>query len=147
MIRLTLPETDFCQTPIGTGIALAHKYGDTGGVSITMYGDDAASQGQLYEAWNMAKLWNLPVVYICENNKHGTATVVPKHSVNSPFYTRSDIIPGIKVKLQRGNQKRVLSRGPRFPLSGWERCVPVFCVCYATLCNARPDVRRLMGRR
>ncbi|EFN79881.1 Pyruvate dehydrogenase E1 component subunit alpha, somatic form, mitochondrial [Harpegnathos saltator] len=85
------------QVPIGTGIALAHKYNSTGAVSITLYGDGAASQGQIYEAWNMAKLWNLPVVYICENNKYGMGTAVHRHSANTRLYTRGDLIPGIKA--------------------------------------------------
>ncbi|XP_011703781.1 PREDICTED: pyruvate dehydrogenase E1 component subunit alpha, mitochondrial-like isoform X2 [Wasmannia auropunctata] len=85
------------QVPIGTGIALAHKYNGTGAVSFTLYGDGAASQGQIYEAWNMAKLWNLPVVYICENNRYGMGTAVHRHSANTRLYTRGDLIPGIKV--------------------------------------------------
>lgn len=89
--------------PIGTGIALAHKYKGTGGVSFTLYGDGAASQGQIYEAWNMAKLWNLPVVYICENNKYGMGTAVHRHSANTQLYTRGDLIPGIKVGTAPGS--------------------------------------------
>jgi len=76
---------------------LAHKYNGTGAVSFTLYGDGAASQGQVYEAWNMAKLWNLPVVYICENNRYGMGTAVHRHSANTRLYTRGDLIPGIKV--------------------------------------------------
>ncbi|XP_014488291.1 PREDICTED: pyruvate dehydrogenase E1 component subunit alpha, mitochondrial-like [Dinoponera quadriceps] len=85
------------QVPIGTGMALAHKYNSKGAVAFTLYGDGAASQGQIYEAWNMAKLWNLPVVYICENNKYGMGTAVHRHSANTQLYTRGDLIPGIKT--------------------------------------------------
>ncbi|KAG5324060.1 ODPA dehydrogenase, partial [Pseudoatta argentina] len=85
------------QVPIGTGMALAHKYNGTGGVAFTLYGDGAASQGQIYEAWNMAKLWNLPAVYICENNKYGMGTAVHRHSANTRLYTLGDLIPGIRV--------------------------------------------------
>ncbi|KAL6261360.1 hypothetical protein P5V15_006457 [Pogonomyrmex californicus] len=85
------------QVPVGTGMAFAHKYNGTGAVSFTLYGDGAASQGQIYEAWNMAKLWNLPVVYICENNRYGMGTAVHRHSANTRLYTRGDLIPGIKV--------------------------------------------------
>ncbi|XP_029178792.1 uncharacterized protein LOC114946465 [Nylanderia fulva] len=85
------------QVPIGTGMALAHKYNGTGGVAFTLYGDGAASQGQLHEAWNMAKLWNLPVVYICENNHYGMGTAVHRASANTKLYTRGDLIPGIKA--------------------------------------------------
>uniref|UniRef100_A0A0A9XQ64 Putative pyruvate dehydrogenase E1 component subunit alpha, mitochondrial n=1 Tax=Lygus hesperus TaxID=30085 RepID=A0A0A9XQ64_LYGHE len=56
------------QVPLGTGIALYHKLQNTGGVSFTVYGDGAANQGQVFESFNMAKLWNLPVVFVCENN-------------------------------------------------------------------------------
>lgn len=83
--------------PIGAGLAFAHKYNGNGAVSFTLYGDGAASQGQLHEAWNMSKLWNLPSVYICENNKYGMGTATHRHSANDKFYTRGDLIPGIKV--------------------------------------------------
>lgn len=54
-------------TPLGAGIALAQQYEDTGNVTIDLYGDGAANQGQLHEAFNMAKLWNLPVMFGCES--------------------------------------------------------------------------------
>ncbi|XP_070158771.1 uncharacterized protein [Polyergus mexicanus] len=85
------------QVPIGTGMALAHKYNGTGAVAFTLYGDGAASQGQLFEAWNMAKLWNLPAIYICENNRYGMGTAVHRSCANTQLYTRGDIIPGIKA--------------------------------------------------
>lgn len=56
------------QVPIGAGIAFAMKYRKQKNVCFTLYGDGAANQGQLFEATNMAKLWNLPAVFICENN-------------------------------------------------------------------------------
>ncbi|KZC04711.1 Pyruvate dehydrogenase E1 component subunit alpha-2, mitochondrial, partial [Dufourea novaeangliae] len=83
--------------PIGAGLAFAHKYNGTGGVAWALYGDGAASQGQIYETYNMSKLWNLPVVFICENNLFGMGTAVHRHSANTAFYTRGDLIPGIKV--------------------------------------------------
>lgn len=55
--------------PLGTGIALAQQYEETGNVTINLYGDGAANQGQIHEAFNMAKLWNLPVMFGCES-KH-----------------------------------------------------------------------------
>ncbi|KAM0725825.1 Pyruvate dehydrogenase E1 component subunit alpha, somatic form, mitochondrial [Formica fusca] len=85
------------QVPIGTGMALAHKYNGTGAVAFTLYGDGAASQGQLFEAWNMAKLWNLPAIYICENNRYGMGTAVHRSCANTQLYTRGDIIPGIRA--------------------------------------------------
>src|SRR5436190_903472 len=56
------------QASLGTGLAFASKYKGDGSVSLTYFGDGAANQGQVYESFNMAKLWNLPVVYIIENN-------------------------------------------------------------------------------
>ncbi|XP_012140187.1 pyruvate dehydrogenase E1 component subunit alpha, mitochondrial [Megachile rotundata] len=85
------------QVPIGTGLAFAHKYNGIGAVSWTLYGDGAASQGQVHESFNMSMLWNLPVVYICENNLYGMGTAVHRHSANTKLYTRGDLIPGIKV--------------------------------------------------
>ncbi|CAK9829533.1 Pyruvate dehydrogenase E1 component subunit alpha, somatic form, mitochondrial [Anthophora retusa] len=85
------------QIPVGAGLGFAHKYNGTGGVAWALYGDGAASQGQIYEAYNMSKLWNLPVVYICENNLYAMGTVVDRHSANSNFYTRGDLIPGVKI--------------------------------------------------
>nr|XP_033331127.1 pyruvate dehydrogenase E1 component subunit alpha, mitochondrial-like [Megalopta genalis] len=85
------------QVPIGVGLAFAHKYKGSGGVAWVLYGDGAASQGQIYEAYNMSKLWNLPVVYICENNQYAMGTAAHRHSANTAFYTRGDLIPGVKV--------------------------------------------------
>ncbi|CAK9802523.1 Pyruvate dehydrogenase E1 component subunit alpha, somatic form, mitochondrial [Anthophora plagiata] len=85
------------QVPIGVGLGFAHKYNGTGGVAWALYGDGAASQGQIYEAYNMSKLWSLPVVYICENNLYAMGTVVDRHSANPNFYTRGDLIPGVKI--------------------------------------------------
>lgn len=62
-----------------------------------MFGDGAANQGQLFEAANMAKLWNLPALFICENNIYGMGTSVERSSMNPNFYTRGDVIPGIRA--------------------------------------------------
>ena len=64
------------QVPLGAGIAFAHKYSDDGGVNFSLYGDGAANQGQVSEAFNLAKLWALPVVFICENNDYAMGTQV-----------------------------------------------------------------------
>ncbi|KAJ8720987.1 hypothetical protein PYW08_006452 [Mythimna loreyi] len=85
------------QTPIGTGLAFAHKYRGDGGISFTLYGEGAANQGQLFEAFNIAKLWLLPVIFICENNKYGLGTSAARASACTDYYTRGHYIPGIWV--------------------------------------------------
>ncbi|XP_023348976.1 probable pyruvate dehydrogenase E1 component subunit alpha, mitochondrial [Eurytemora carolleeae] len=85
------------QVPLGAGIAFAHKYKGDGGVNFSLYGDGAANQGQVSEAFNLAKLWNLPVVFICENNHYGMGTSQERHAASTDFYKRGDFIPGIHV--------------------------------------------------
>eukprot|EP00122_Pirum_gemmata_P018400 Pgem_evm1s17230 len=76
------------QVPIGAGIALAHKYKEDGGVCFAIYGDGASNQGQLFEAYNMAQLWNLPCVFTCENNRYGMGTSQERSSASFQYYTR-----------------------------------------------------------
>merc|ERR1712240_104591 len=85
------------QVPLGAGIAFAHQYKGDGGVSFSLYGDGAAQQGQVFEAYNMAKLWDLPAVFICENNGYGMGTSQERSSASQTFYTKGDYIPGIWV--------------------------------------------------
>lgn len=74
------------QIPIGTGIALAEKYRGTKNAAICMFGDGAARQGALYESFNMAMTWNLPVLYICENNGYAMGTSVKRTSNVTEIY-------------------------------------------------------------
>lgn len=74
------------QIPIGTGIAFAEKYRGTDNLCVTMFGDGAARQGALYEAFNMAMTWKLPVLYICENNKYAMGTSVERTSNVTDLY-------------------------------------------------------------
>uniref|UniRef100_A0A7I4Y152 Pyruvate dehydrogenase E1 component subunit alpha n=1 Tax=Haemonchus contortus TaxID=6289 RepID=A0A7I4Y152_HAECO len=85
------------QQPLGTGIAFAMKYRKQKNICITLYGDGAANQGQLFESTNMAYLWNLPVVYICENNGFGMGTQAERSSASTDYYMRGDYVPGVWV--------------------------------------------------
>merc|ERR1712025_156477 len=85
------------QVPLGAGIAFAHKYKGDGGVNFSLYGDGAANQGQVSEAFNLAKLWSLPIVFLCENNQYAMGTPQDRHAASSDFYKRGDYIPGVQV--------------------------------------------------
>jgi len=85
------------QVPLGAGIAFAHKYKGDGGMNIALYGDGAANQGQLFEAYNMAKLWNLPSIFVCENNGYGMGTSAERASANTNYYQRGEYVSGIWV--------------------------------------------------
>ena len=66
--------------PLGAGLAFAHKYRGDNGITTAYYGDGAANQGQIYEAYNMASLWKLPIIFIIENNKYGMGTSQARHA-------------------------------------------------------------------
>ena len=87
------------QVPIGTGLAFAHKYKKDDGVCVTYFGDGAANQGQVYEAFNMAQLWHLPVLYVIENNQYAMGTSVERSSADTHLYRRGSgfNIPGREV--------------------------------------------------
>lgn len=74
------------QIPIGTGIAFAEKYKGTDNLCVTMFGDGAARQGALYESFNMAMTWKLPVLYVCENNGYAMGTSVERTSNITDIY-------------------------------------------------------------
>ncbi len=84
------------QVPIGTGLAFAHKYRGDGGVCVTYLGDGAVNQGQVYESFNMAALWQLPVVYVIENNKYAMGTSIERASATTDLCRRGSAygIPG-----------------------------------------------------
>ena len=89
------------QVPIGTGIAFSHKYLNQKNICRTYIGDGAMNNGQVFEAFNLASLWNLPVLYIIENNMYGMGTAVDRAAAGSALYKRGEAF-GIKGKVVDG---------------------------------------------
>ena len=104
------------QVPVGAGIAFASQYNGQNNTTICLYGDGASNQGQVFEAFNMAKLWNLPILFGCESrsescrvqrsiqlitiiidNKYGMGTAANRAAALTDYYKRGQYIPGLKV--------------------------------------------------
>jgi pyruvate dehydrogenase E1 component alpha subunit len=87
------------QVSLGTGLAFKHKYSGDGGVCLAYFGDGAANQGQVYESFNMAQLWGLPIIYVIENNQYAMGTSVNRASAEDQLYRRGESfrIPGLQV--------------------------------------------------
>ncbi len=87
------------QVSLGTGLGFSHKYKKDGGVCLAYFGDGAANQGQVYESFNMAELWKLPIVYVIENNQYAMGTSVNRASAEDQLYRRGESfrIPGLQV--------------------------------------------------
>ncbi|KAH0565635.1 alpha subunit of pyruvate dehydrogenase [Trichoglossum hirsutum] len=110
------------QVPVGAGLAFADKYLGRPNITICLYGDGASNQGQVFEAYNMAKLWNLPVLFGCENNKYGMGTAANRAAALTDYYKRGQYIPGLKVNgmdvlavkaaVQYGRQYALAGNGP-----------------------------------
>ncbi len=114
------------QIPIGTGIAFAEHYRGSKNLCVTMFGDGAARQGALYESFNMAMNWNLPVLYICENNQYAmgtsvkrTSNVVDLYKIGSAFDMPSEAVDGMSPEavheaLERAAKHIRAGKGPYF---------------------------------
>ncbi|KAI0866884.1 dehydrogenase E1 component-domain-containing protein [Xylaria cubensis] len=110
------------QVPVGAGLAFAHKYMGRKNASVILYGDGASNQGQVFEAFNMAKLWGLPALFGCENNKYGMGTAANRSSALTDYYKRGQYIPGLKVNgmdvlavkaaVKHGKEWAVAENGP-----------------------------------
>ena len=92
------------QVPIGAGLAFAHKYNENKNISIAYFGDGAANQGQVYETYNIASLWKLPVIFVIENNEYGMGTSVKRSSSGDSLAERGkgygiefEIVDGMDV--------------------------------------------------
>ncbi len=87
------------QVSLGTGLAFGHKYKEDGGVCLAYFGDGASNQGQVYESFNMAELWKLPVIFVIENNQYAMGTSVNRSSSEDQLYRRGESfrIPGVQV--------------------------------------------------
>lgn len=85
--------------PLGAGLAFAHKYRGDGNINFCYYGDGAANQGQVYETYNMAALWQLPIIFVIENNEYAMGTSVKRHHSSPALYTHGEPfgIPGRQV--------------------------------------------------
>ncbi len=114
------------QIPIGTGIGFAEKYKGTDNIAVCMFGDGAARQGALYESFNMAMTWNVPVLYICENNGYAMGTSVARtsnihdiHKVGDAFGMPNKDVDGMDTEavheaiLEAANHIRA-GKGPYF---------------------------------
>ena len=103
--------------PIGTGLAFANRYRGNDRVCLTYFGDGAANQGQVYESFNMAKLWNLPVIYVIENNRYAMGTSVVRSSAQTDFSKRGisfglegEQVDGMDVRAVKEAGERVVAR-------------------------------------
>ncbi|EEH38568.1 pyruvate dehydrogenase E1 component subunit alpha [Paracoccidioides lutzii Pb01] len=110
------------QVPVGAGLAFAQQYNGEKTTTVTLYGDGASNQGQVFEAFNMAKLLNLPCIFGCENNKYGMGTSANRSSALTDYYKRGQYIPGLKINgmdvlaikaaVQYGREYTIAGRGP-----------------------------------
>jgi len=87
------------QVSLGTGLAFGHKYSNDGGLCMAYFGDGASNQGQVYESFNMAELWKLPIIFVIENNQYAMGTSVNRSSAEDQLYRRGESfrVAGLQV--------------------------------------------------
>ena len=134
--------------PLGAGLAFANRYRGNGDVCLTYFGDGAANQGQVYETFNMAELWKLPVVFIIENNKYAMGTSIERSSATTDFSQRGrsfaipgEQVDGMDVRAVRAAGERAIdacARRQRAPTSS--RCSPTATA--ATRCRTPRSTAR-----
>ena len=105
------------QVALGGGLALAHQYNNDGGLCLAYFGDGAANQGQVYETFNMAALWNLPIVFVVEDNQYAMGTSVQRSSAETALYKRGasydmprDVVDGQDVHAVRAAASEAIER-------------------------------------
>jgi biotin carboxyl carrier protein len=109
------------QVSLGTGLAFAHKYREDGGVCVAYFGDGAANQGQVYESFNMAELWKLPVIFVIENNQYAMGTSVNRSSAEDQLFRRGEsrsAFPASGGRHGRARGARRDGRGAEMPVQG-----------------------------
>ena len=113
------------QVSLGAGLAFKHKYAGDGGVCLAYFGDGAANQGQVYESFNMAQLWKLPIIFVIENNQYAMGTSVNRSSAEDQMYKRGESfringiqVDGMDVLAVRGAAETALEwvRGGKGPI-------------------------------
>ena len=133
--------------PLGAGIAFANRYRGNGAVCLTYFGDGAANQGQVYETFNMAKLWKLPVIFIIENNKYAMGTSIERSAATTDFSQRGrsfDIpgeqVDGMDVRAVKATGERVVHGCARATAPTSWRCSPTATA--ATPCRTPASTAR-----
>jgi pyruvate dehydrogenase E1 component alpha subunit len=104
------------QVSLGTGIAFANRYRNNGKVCLTYFGDGAANQGQVYESFNMAELWKLPVVYVIENNRYAMGTAGDAGLRPDRFFQARPVLQHSRPC--SATRRRARSASPRCPAPG-----------------------------